>query len=68
MLESQTHRKLIFGAVEVGFVLTRVVVGYWLVLETGYCSGYWRLEYWRTGVVTGWSQRDFTRPAGVSDP
>ena len=35
MLESQTHRKLIFGAVEVGFVLTRVVVGYWLVLETG---------------------------------
>ena len=59
MLESQTQRKLIFGAVEVGFVLTRVVVGYWLLVGT---------EDWSTGVVTGWSQRDFTRPAGVSDP
>ena len=60
MLESQTHRKLIFGAVEVGFVLTRVEVGYWLVLDTGELE--WLL------VVTGRSQRDFTRPAGVSDP
>ena len=61
MLESQTHRKLIFGAVELGWFCSDASGGWLLVgLETGVLE--WLL------VVTGRSQRDFTRPAGVSDP